>query len=67
MNTTIQELTQTLEELNQYKRDKSQLLIFYINERLNKSLRTYYKTMVDSFNYAAKQNELKLMRTLKNK
>lgn len=64
---TKDNLYDILEELNQYKRDKSQLIVFYINERLNKSLETYYKTMINSFNFVAKQNELKLMKSLKEK
>ena len=62
----IEDLVCIKNELQLYKRNKSKLLILYINERLNQSLKTYYDRMTESFNYIAKQNELKVLKTLKN-
>ena len=61
----LEELYNIKNELNGFKRNKKELIIYYINERLNKSLETYYRTLVDSVKYAEKQNELKLLRNLK--
>lgn len=60
-----EELLDIKNELSSYKKDKSTLLVLYINERLNQSLKTYYDRMTESFNYIAKQNELKVLKTLK--
>ena len=62
---TLNELYDIKNELNIFKRNKKDLIIYYINKRLNKSLETYYKTLVNSVKYAEKQNELKLLRNLK--
>ena len=40
-----------LDDLSKHKRNKEELLPLYINERLNKSLQTYYKEITNSFNY----------------
>lgn len=40
-----------IDELSKYERNKEELLTLYINERLNKSLQTYYKEITNSFNY----------------
>lgn len=63
---TLDNLKEIKEELKLYKRDKSTLLVSYINDRLNKSLKTYYDKMNESFNYIAQQNELKVLKNLKN-
>lgn len=62
----LNELYDIKDELSHFKRNKKDLIIQYINERLNKSLETYYKTLIESIKYAEKQNELKLLRTLKS-
>ena len=40
-----------LDDLSKYKHNKDDLFPMYVNERLNKSLQTYYKEITNSFNY----------------
>ena len=58
----IYELTDIKKELQKYKRNKQEVLFSCINERLNKSLITYYKTLSASFDYVSKQNEIKFLK-----
>ncbi len=53
-----------LEDLNNHKRDKKSLLLNYVNERLNKSLRVYYSELMNSFNYLRYKDELKLSKNI---
>ena len=45
MNLSQDKLSNILNELSFYKRDKKELYINYINERLNKSLLSYYDSL----------------------
>lgn len=65
MKLDFTELENISVELNSYKRDRGKILISCINERLNKSLDTYYKTLTDCLNRVARQNEIKLLRSIK--
>lgn len=53
-----------LDELNNYKRDKSYLLTRYVEDRLNSSLLVYYKEISSSFNYLRTKDNLKIARHL---
>ena len=53
-----------LKELQEYKRDKKTLLPFYIQERLNKSLLTYYKQLTNSIRYYDRKDELRILKKL---
>ena len=59
------ELENIKKELQLYKKDRKETLIDSISERLNKSLDTYYKDIVNSFKYISKQNELKILKNIK--
>lgn len=54
-----------LEELQLYKRTKSELIINYIKERLDNSFNTYYNEIVNSFHYVAKNDDLKILKNIK--
>lgn len=49
-------LQQILKDLNKHKRNRNDLTIYYINNRLNKSLITYSKELEDS-SHALENND----------
>ena len=51
-------------ELQSYKRPKDELSLFYIKERLNKSLFAYYSDVKNSLRFYRQQDELRLLRGL---
>lgn len=53
-------LDKILDDLSMYKRDKSILLKYYIEKRLQDSLRTYYKELNNSVNYLEARHETKM-------
>ena len=53
-----------LKDLNQHKRNKNELIIFYINERLTKSLKSYYDELSVAVNYLNKKDEISLLRKM---
>lgn len=53
-----------LEDLSKYHRDKKVLLTYYINQRLNKSLETYYKDLSNSFEYLTNKNDFKVLKNI---
>lgn len=60
-NTVLEEI---ITDLNAHKRPKTQLLEYYINERLKKSLQTYYKELGESFRYLEDKDAENLSRKL---
>lgn len=42
---TVDEMKRLISELDSYKRDKKTLYMKYINDRLYRSLQTYYKEL----------------------
>ncbi len=57
-------LLEVLNELNSYKRDKSYLLMKYVEDRLNSSLLVYYKEILNSFNYLKTKDDMKIAKYL---
>lgn len=55
---TIKELKQSIAELESYKRDKKTLYIKYINDRLSKSLQTYYKELHNAYIHELSVNKI---------
>lgn len=53
-----------LDELNNYKRDRSYLLTKYVEDRLNSSLLVYYKEISNSFNYLKAKDDMKIAKYL---
>lgn len=54
-----------LEELQLYKRSKSELITNYVKERLDNSFNTYYNEIVNSFHYVTKNDDLKILKNIK--
>ncbi len=65
MKLNLAELKSVSVELSNYKKNRSEILISCINERLNKSLDTYYKTLTECLSRVARQNEIKLLKSIK--
>lgn len=61
----FKELENIKQELQFYKKDRKEVLLNSISDRLNKSLNNYYKELTDSFKYISKQNELKVLKNIK--
>jgi hypothetical protein len=57
-------LNYILEELQQHKRNKEELLAICIQERLNKSLQVYEKQLSYSLKYYTKANEIRILKRL---
>lgn len=55
-------LKDMLNELKGYKRDKNVLMEGYINDRLNKSLKSYYSEVSDSLTYLQTKSSANVMR-----
>lgn len=53
-----------LEELQQHKRNKEELLALCIQERLNRSLQVYEKQLSYSLKYYKKANEIRILKKL---
>ena len=52
-----------LDDLSKYKRNKQDLMEFYVNERLSKSLEVYYSELYNSLNYLIYKNDLRVLKT----
>ena len=57
-NIMYKSLNNILNDLSNYHRNKKELLIYYINQRLNKSLETYYKDLSSSYNYLSSKDTI---------
>ena len=55
---------ETLTELQQHKRNKEDLILLYVNNRLETSLVNYYSDLQDSINYLERRRELNLMKKM---
>ena len=51
-----------LNDLSKYKKDKNSLMQMYIENRLNKSLETYYSQLNSSLESLLDSDELKVLR-----
>lgn len=58
------DLLYILNEMKDYKRPKEDLLVLYINERLNKSLQTYYKELSSSVLFLSSKDEMQVCKCL---
>lgn len=53
------------DELKDYHKNKSDLVLYYISERLNQSFNTYVGELKDSLNFIETKNDLEVLRNLK--
>ena len=61
----IDKLNHILEDLSKHKNtDRNSLLLYYINERLNKSFQTYYEELSKNVTYLGTKNEISLAKHL---
>ena len=60
-----QMLNKMLQELSTYKRDRSELMLHYVSDRLNKSFNEYDKELQQSINYLTKKHEKSLLKRMK--
>lgn len=65
MNSKVEKiLNNIIADLKFHKRPKSKILEYFINIRLNKSLTTYYDSLLKSENRLLNKEEIKIMRGL---
>lgn len=62
-----QELLMIRNDLNKHHRDKSKLLEYYINTRLNKTIDAYYSDIMDSYNYLNNRDEFNMIKRMSRK
>lgn len=62
-----QELLSIRNDLNKHHRDKSKLLEYYINTRLNKTIDAYYSDIMDNYNYLNNRNEFNMIKRMSRK
>lgn len=62
-----QELLSIRNDLNKHHRDKSKLLEYYINTRLNKTIDAYYSDIMDSYNYLNNRDEFNMIKRMSRK
>ena len=60
----IDTLNSMLNTLSKYKRNKYDLIELYINERLEKSLKTYYLELYNSLDYLLSKNDLRVLKNV---
>ena len=57
-----------LKEMGEHHRSKDELLEYYVITRLNKSLSTYYDSLIKSSEYLGeRKNKLKVMKNINKK
>lgn len=64
MSFNSKRISHMINDLQSYKRNKEDLLLHYVNERLDTSLTNYYKDLDNSLEYLSRRNELKLLKKL---
>ena len=64
MSFNSKRISHMINDLQSYKRNKEDLLLHYVNERLDTSLTNYYKELDNSLEYLSRRNELKLLKKL---
>lgn len=59
-------LDQALEDMSRFHRNKDSLIYAYINDRLNKSLKSYYSELTESVEYLNSKDDLRIAKRLNN-
>lgn len=60
----LNKLNNMRNDLSKYRRDKRSLLEMYVNDRLSKSLETYYSELASNLDYLTKKNELRILKNM---
>ena len=64
MGVVEQNLKEMLQDLSAHQRDKSDLLIGYVEDRLNKTVDTYYKSVLQSAKLLERRNPDKVAKSV---
>lgn len=64
MGVVEQNLKEMLQDLSTHQRDKSTLLIGYVEERLNKTVDTYYRSVLQSAKLLERRNPDKVAKSI---
>lgn len=57
-------LENMLSDMSKYHRDKNEVLISAVTERLNNSIKTYYEELSHSLDYLKAKDEFKMMKKI---
>lgn len=57
-------LNNMLKDINKHKRNKNKLLEYYIQKRLKKSLKNYYKDLLETYNILSHKEPKKVFKTI---
>ena len=58
-------LYEIINELNNYKRDKNKLELYYVQKRLDKTLERYYESLTKTFDVLYNINEKDILKNIK--
>lgn len=61
---TINTLKSMLKDINKHKRDKNKLLEYYVQKRLNTSLKNYYKELLETYDFLTHREAKKVFKAL---
>lgn len=53
-----------LEDLNEHKRDRSEIMEKSVSEKLTASVQLYYQELTESLNYLMRRNEIRVLKKL---
>ena len=63
---SVNDLEYAIHELDQYKRNRDELLLAYVGERLNKSLQAYSEELNSSIKYLNTKKDIMVLKKLNN-
>lgn len=61
---TINVLNHMLKDIKKHRRNKDKLLEYYIQKRLNMSLKNYYKELLETYDFLTHKNAKKVVRAM---
>ena len=64
MSVVEQNLKEMLQDLQAHQRDKSTLLVGYVEDRLNKTVDTYYRSVLQSAKLLERRNPDKVAKSI---
>lgn len=60
----IERLFDMINDLSKHNRDKNELQLMYVEERLNKSLQSYYESLNESLSFLYHRNEKNVLKKM---
>lgn len=61
---TVNTLKYMLKDINKHKRDKNKLLEYYIQKRLNVSIKNYYRDLLETYDFLSHKDAKKVIRVM---